>query len=131
MDSYIGAVKHLHLTFVVLSFALFLTRGYWMMVESSLLYAKPTKILPHVIDTGLLVSALVLAVQLSLNPAAQPWLMAKIVGLVVYIVLGTIAIKPGRPKSVRSAAFVLACITFMYIVACALTKSPGGFFAYF
>ena len=131
MDGLIVALKHTHLSFVALSFLLFLVRGYWMMSDSALLYRKPTKILPHIIDTGLLVSALILAVKLGLKPGDHPWLMAKIIGLVVYIVLGVIALKPGRPKHVRSAAFVLACMTFLYIVACALTKSPTGFFAYF
>ncbi len=123
-------VKHIHLTFVVLSILGFVIRGIWMMKESPVLHAKVVKILPHVVDTILLVSAIVLAIQMGYNPADQPWLIAKIVALVVYIVLGTIALKPTRPKKIRVTAFVLALVCFAYIVSAAITKSPMGFLAF-
>lgn len=122
-------LKHIHLTFIGLSIAGFLLRGFWMMSDSPLLQAKLTKILPHIIDTVLLVSAVVLAVQLGLKPGEHPWLLAKIIALFVYIALGVIALKPGRPKAVRITAFVLALVVFAFIVCAALFKSPAGFFA--
>lgn len=100
------------------------------MTDSPLLRAKLTKILPHIIDTILLVSAVILAVQLGLKPGEHPWLLAKIVALIVYIVLGTFAIKPGRPKNVRITAFILALVVFFYIVCAALSKSAAGFLAF-
>jgi len=57
------------------------------------------------------------------------WLVAKIVGLLVYIVLGTIALKRGKTRRMRVGAFVAAIATFVYIVMVALTKSPLGVFA--
>lgn len=102
-----------------------------MMSSSALLYRKPVKILPHILNTVLLVSGVVLAVKLGLKPGDHPWLMAKMIGLVGYIVLSVVAFKATLPMRIRSAAFVLACLTFLYIVACALTKSPEGFLAYF
>jgi len=122
--------KHLHLTCVALSFLSFAIRGVWMMLDSPLLQAKLTKILPHVIDTLLLVSAIGLAVQLGLNPTAHPWLLAKIGVLVLYIGIGTVALKPGRPKQVRVIAWSLALLCFFFIVSAALTKSAAGFFAF-
>ena len=80
--------------------------------------------MPHGVDTVLLVSALLLAWQI--GRGAAPWLAAKVVALVVYIVLGTIALKRGRTPAIRAGAFVLALATFGYIVSVALTKSPWG-----
>lgn len=122
--------KHIHLTFIGLSFLGFVLRGIWMMMDSPLLQAKLTKILPHVIDTVLLVSAIVLAVQLRFLPTEQPWLMAKIIALLGYIGLGMVAIKPNKPKPVRIGAWVAAIIVFGYICTAALSKSALGYFAY-
>lgn len=123
-------VKHIHLTFVALSILGFVIRGIWMIKDSPLLQAKLVKIFPHVVDTILLVSAVVLAVQLGLNPVHHPWLMTKIVLLVVYIVLGTIALKPTRPKKIRIIAFCLAIVCFVYIASAAVSKSPLGFLSF-
>ena len=122
--------KHIHLTFIALSFLGFVLRGFWMMKDSPLLQAKLTKILPHIVDTVLLVSAIVLAVQLRLSPMEQPWLLAKIVALLVYIGLGTIAIKPNRPKNIRIFAWFAAIVVFGYICAAAVSKSALGYFAF-
>lgn len=124
--SYI-ALKHIHLTCVLLTFILFSVRGFWMLTGSSKLQLKWVKVAPHIIDTCLLISAISLAMVLQLSPFAHDWLLAKIVGLVVYILLGTIALKRGKTKSVRTTAFVLALLTFVYIVKVALTKSIAIF----
>jgi len=58
-----------------------------------------------------------------------PWLEAKLVGLAVYIVAGTIARKRGRTASVRTTAFAVALLAYAYIVSVALTKLPQGWLA--
>lgn len=121
-------IKHIHLTFVALSLISFVLRGIWMMKESPLLQAKLTKILPHVIDTVLLVSALTLTINLGLQPGEHPWLLAKIIGLVAYIILGVIALKPKRSKKVRISAWIAAILCFSFIASAAFTKSAAGFF---
>ncbi len=124
-------VKHIHLTFVALSALGFLLRGIWMIMDSPLLTAKLTKILPHVFDTLLLVSALTLAISLKLNPADHPWLLAKIIGLVAYIGLGVVALKPKFPKPVRISAWIAAILCFWYIATAAISKSAAGIFVLF
>jgi uncharacterized membrane protein SirB2 len=57
-------------------------------------------------------------------PGASPWLTAKVVALVVYIALGLLALRPGRPKGVRFAAWLAALAVFGYIAAVAVTRSP-------
>lgn len=118
------ALKHLHVTFVALSGLLFLVRGVWMLRASPRLQQRWARIVPHIVDTLLLASAIGLAVVSHQYPGQMPWLTAKVAALVAYIVLGAVALKRGRTKGVRTAAFVGALACFAYIVAVALTKNP-------
>lgn len=117
------AVKHLHMSCVALSGTLFLLRGGWMLADSGMLARRWVRVLPHVVDTLLLTSAIVLAWWSGQYPLAQNWLTAKVLGLIVYIVLGTVALKRGRTKTVRTIAFAGALLCFAYIVGVAMTRS--------
>ncbi len=123
MEYYLD-VKHLHLSLVTLSGVLFLLRGFLMLKSSKALQMKTLRIAPHIIDTALLIAGVSLAVMLGLKPGATPWIMAKLIALVVYIALGTIAIKRGKTYPIRAMAFVAAVCTFGYMVAVAVTKNP-------
>ena len=125
-----GIVKTIHLSCVFLSFMGFFVRGIWMMRESKCLNMPLVRIAPHIIDTLLLVSAIILAVQMRISPLDHSWLMAKIIALLVYIGIGTVALKRGRSKQVRVYAWLLGLATFMYIVAVAFTKSILGWFVF-
>lgn len=118
------AIKHVHITAVTLSFALFLLRGVWMLGESAMLERRWVRVVPHVVDTVLLAAGIWLAVMLRQIPGVSEWLTAKIVALVLYIGLGTVALKRGRTRSQRAAAWMAALAVFGYIVAVALTKNP-------
>ncbi|MDK2123514.1 SirB2 family protein [Parachitinimonas caeni] len=121
------ALKHLHMTAAALSLLLFLLRGAWMLTDNPRLQARWVKIVPHINDTVLLAAAISMAVSFGFNPLAQSWLMAKILALLVYIVLGTIALKRGKTRQIRLTAFVGALMCFGYIVLVALSKSPMPF----
>ena len=110
-----------------LSGALFLLRGGWMLAGSHMLARKGVRIAPHLIDTLLLASAIVLATWSGQYPGAQPWLTAKLAALVGYIVLGSVALKRGQTRQQRLAAFIEALALFAYIVAVAVTKRPIPF----
>ena len=116
------AIKHLHITLAVLSGSFFVLRGLWMLLDSSMLQRRWVKVVPHVVDTLLLTSALVMVFWSGQYPFDQPWLTAKVLALVVYIGLGTIALKRGKTKAVRAWAWLAALATFAYIVAVALTR---------
>jgi uncharacterized membrane protein SirB2 len=122
------AIRHLHMGAAALSISLFVLRGAWMLNSPQRLTLRWVRIAPHVVDTVLLASALWLAWQLGAE-GARGWLWAKVVGLVVYIVLGTVALKRGRTRGVRVVAFAAAIATFGYIVSVAITKTPLGFLA--
>ncbi len=123
-------IKTIHVTCVVLSFAGFFIRGIWMLKDSSLLQQRWVKTTPHIVDTLLLVSAITLAVQLHLSPLEQPWLMAKIIALLVYIGIGMLALRYGRSKTIRLYAWLFGLVTIGYIVSVAFSKSALGWFAY-
>ena|SRR3569623_2081437 len=121
MASYF-TVKHIHIACVALSGAFFLLRGIWMRRSSPLLEQHWVRIVPHIVDTVLLASALTLVWMSGMYPFVQSWLTAKVLGLVLYILLGTIALKRGKTRSVRVAAFFAALLVFSYIVGVAITK---------
>lgn len=122
------AIKHIHVLCVILSGAGFLLRGVWMLRGSAtLLSHRLTRILPHAVDTLLLVSALVLATLSAQYPFVVGWVTAKVLGLIGYIILGMIALKRGRSPAVRSAAFAAAIAVYLWIVSVALMRSPYGF----
>ncbi|MFZ1899301.1 MAG: SirB2 family protein [Azonexus sp.] len=118
------ALKHLHVTCVVLSGLGFALRGWWMLNDSPLLRARLTRVVPHVVDTLLLGSALLMAWQSSQYPFAQGWLTAKFFGLLAYILCGTMALKRARTKGRRVVFLVLALLAYAYIVGVALARNP-------
>ncbi|HID82937.1 MAG TPA: regulator SirB [Thiotrichales bacterium] len=123
----INLILKLHLLTILLSGAGFLLRGFWMMTDSEKLQARPVKIFPHINDTILLVSGITLVVLTGLYPWQQSWLMAKIIALLVYIFLGTIALKRGKTKNQKILAWLLAIIVFVYMIFVAKTHNPAPF----
>lgn len=124
------SVKYAHLSLAILSIAGFLLRGFWMMTGSVLLGHKAVRIVPHVVDTLFFASGVALVVQLALPVMQSPWLLAKFAGLVVYIILGAIALRRGPTMPVRQLAFVGAMSAFAYIVGAAVSKSPASWIAF-
>ena len=118
-----STLKFIHVGSVIASYTLFLVRGIWMMRVPAMLERRWVKTVPHAIDTVLLVSAIALAVTIRQYPFVAPWLTAKVLGLVVYIVLGTIALKRGKSMRVRVLTWIAAQLVFFYIVAVALTHN--------
>lgn len=90
--------KHIHLTAVALSILLFITRFVWSEFNADILQKKWAKILPHVIDTILLVSAITLCVILSQYPLVTTWVTVKLLGVIAYIILGLFALKKASTK---------------------------------
>ena len=115
-------IKYVHIASAMLSGSLFLLRGVWMMRESTMLQHRVVKILPHVIDTILLASALIMVYWSAQYPFVQHWLTAKVLALIAYITIGTIALKRGGTKTQRVSAFFAALLVFAYIGLVAMTK---------
>lgn len=117
-------IKPIHVTCAITSFLLFFLRGIWLLRGSALLQLHAVKIVPHVVDTALLTSAIVLAWQLGYTPFNSPWVAAKIFALLVYIGLGMLAFRFARTTAQRFSAWLAALLVFTYIVAAAITHDP-------
>ncbi len=120
-------LKHLHVTCVVVSGLGFLLRAYWMLAASPLLHHRLTRRLPHVIDSFLLGSALLMAWLSGQYPLAQDWLSAKLFGLLLYIAFGMMALKRGKTREIRRVFVLLAVLAYGYIVAVALHRQVWPF----
>ena len=122
-------VKIIHITCAVTSYTLFFLRGVWLMQGSPIMRQRWVKVVPHIMDTLLLVSAVTLAVGTRQYPGEDAWLTAKVTGLVFYIGIGMMAFRFGRTSRTRITAWVVAQLVFLYIVAVALTHNPLPFSA--
>ena len=116
-----SVLKLVHVGAAVVSISGFALRGLWMLRGSALLERRLVRILPHVVDTILLLSGIALVWLMQLQVTGQPWLMTKLVAVVVYIGLGMVALRRGRTLAVRAVAFCLALATFAYIAGLVFT----------
>ncbi|WP_394807618.1 SirB2 family protein [Nitrosomonas sp.] len=119
-----AVLKLIHVGSVIVSYALFSLRGVWLMQDSQNLRQRWVKILPHIVDTILLTSAIILAMTIQQNPLDNSWLTAKVAGLILYIGLGMIAIRFGKTRRTKIMAWIAAQCVFIYIILVALTKNP-------
>ena len=124
-------LKYIHMTCAILTIVGFLLRGYWIMTSSAWSQHRLTKIAPHVIDTLFLASGIAIIFELHLQVMQNSWLLAKLAGLVVYILLGVVAFRLGRTAQIKAIAFVAAVSVYAYIVGVALNKSVASWLAYF
>src|SRR3569832_2446836 len=120
-------LKHIHLTTIAITLTLFFLCGVWMMVDSPRLQARWVRIVPHVNDTFFLISGFGLAIMLGQYPLVDGWLTAKLLALILYIVLGTVALKRGRTKRTRIVAWIAVLLVLGYIVAVAIAHNPLPF----
>ncbi len=122
-------LKNVHLVTVVLTISFFVIRGVWMLRGSAMLQRRWVRTAPHVNDTILLLSAIALAIRLGQYPFVHDWLTAKVLALLAYIILGSVAIRRGRTRQIRIVAWLGALLVFGYIVSVAMARSPQGFLA--
>lgn len=108
-------LKNTHMLLAMISFTFFLIRATWAFQGSTLLQTKAVKILPHVIDTFLLLTAITLMLTISQYPFINSWLTGKIIGLITYIIFASIVIKYAKNNLQRSLFLGLAIMSFTYI----------------
>ena len=122
------ALKYVHVSCVLLSGLGFTLRGIAMLSDSPWRQHWLARVLPHIVDTTLLGSALSMAWLSGQYPFVSNWLTAKLFGLLAYILLGMLALKRGRTRVIRVRCFALALLAYAYIVSVALTRNPAIFF---
>jgi uncharacterized membrane protein SirB2 len=129
VTEYYLLLRHAHIGCAILSIALFVVRGGLMLAESPWQRNAVLRYLPHVVDSMLLTTALMLTTVIHQYPFSTGWVTMKVVLLVVYIVLGSNAMKRGRTKRIRTAALVAALLTIGFLVSVARAHHPLGLFA--
>jgi uncharacterized membrane protein SirB2 len=119
-------LKQIHVFSAMLSFTLFLLRGAWVLAGRELPRQAVLRALPHTVDTLLLASAVWLTTIIQQYPFRHGWLTVKVVLLILYIVLGSLALRRARTPGGRAIAFAAACITFLFLYSVARYHHPLG-----
>lgn len=117
------AVKHSHLMLVVLSVVFFYFRFFHKQIRKQEL-AKWMRIAPHIIDTFLLASAVMLCVLIQQYPGVHFWLTAKLAFVIGYIGFAMAAMKSEvKAKAISFMAVSSVCL----ILAAKFAVTKGHF----
>lgn len=129
MIEFYPQIKAVHIAAVMASGMLFLLRGAAVQLGATWAMAAPLRYLSYSIDTVLLTAALMLATILHQYPFAHGWLTAKVLLLVCYVVLGSLALKRGRTPAMRTSCWIAALLVYLFIVSIARAHHPLGIIA--
>ena len=124
-----SVIKHIHLLSVAISVSLFVLRGGWMLLDSHWLKKQWIHRITYLVDTCLLASAVTLCVLIQQYPGIHHWLSAKVLALLLYIMLGSVALKRGQTKRQRALALLAALLCVAYIIGTALAHNPLSWFS--
>lgn len=124
--SWYPQLKQLHIALVAASGLLFAARGVSVLAGQRWAMRKPWRWLSYGIDTWLLAAGVTLWVLLSINPVHSPWLATKLLLLVVYIVLGSLALKRAPTPAARRLSFVAALAVYGFMASVAWAHHPLG-----
>jgi uncharacterized membrane protein SirB2 len=126
MIDFYPQIRLTHIVAVLLSGGLFLLRWLAVNFDARWPMAGPVRYLSYAIDTVLLTAALMLTTVLHQYPFVHGWLTVKVVLLVMYIVLGTFALKRGRTRQIRLACGAAAVLLYAFIISVARAHHPLG-----
>ena len=129
MIEFYPEIRWVHIAAVLMSGGLFALRGVAMLCGAGGFMAAPLRFLSYTIDTVLLTAALMLATILHQYPFVHAWLTVKVVLLVIYVILGSHALKRGATRVVRTWTFVAALLVYALIISVARAHDPRGVFA--
>jgi uncharacterized membrane protein SirB2 len=116
--------KHLHLTFMLLSVLLFLTRFVLTLNASPILQKKALKIAPHIIDTLWIITAIGLCLMVQQYPFVNPWVTEKLLAFVMYFFMVIFTLKLAKTHLMRLIGVVGALSWLAYAGMVAVTKQP-------
>lgn len=126
MIEFYPQIKAVHIAAVIASGSLFFLRGAAVQFGAQWAMAAPLRYLSYSIDTMLLTAALMLATILHQFPFVHGWLTAKVLLLVCYVALGSLALKRGRTRAVRASCWVAALLVYLFMVSIARAHHPLG-----
>lgn len=126
MIALLSPIRTLHIACVAASGALFLLRGLPLVVGRKPFDHRWLRRLSYAIDTVLLTAALALMALLQAWPGQQRWLTVKVLLVLAYIALGSLALRRGKGAGFRKACFLAAVAVFVFIVGIARRHDPWG-----
>ena len=130
MLAFYPQIKLVHIAAVSASGAFFALRALGLLAGMRWPRMAPVRYLSYTIDTALLTAALMLLTALKLNPFVVPWLSVKLALLVVYVVLGSLALKRGRSARMRGGCYVAAVLVYLVMIGIARAHHPLGWIHY-
>lgn len=126
MTAFYLQIKLAHIGFVLASGGLFALRGLCVQLGQRWPMQRAVRRLSVLVDTLLLATGVSLLWILKLNPVTTGWIATKLVLLVVYIVLGVVALHRARRRRTRLLAWVAALAVFGFIYSVARAHHPLG-----
>ena len=127
MEPFYAEIRLVHVAAVCASGGLFALRGLLInVVGSPWGMSAPVRYLSYAIDTVLLAAALTLTTIVRQYPGVDDWLTVKVVLLVLYIGLGSFALKRARSRRGRLACWMAALAVFGAIATVAHAHHPLG-----
>jgi uncharacterized membrane protein SirB2 len=129
MIEFYPQIKSVHIAAVLASGLLFLLRGTALHAGMNWAMAGPLRYLSYTIDTVLLTAALMLATLLHQYPFVHSWLTVKVLLLIVYIVLGSLALKRAATRQGRIVCWLAALLVYGFIISIARAHHPAGILA--
>jgi len=130
LTPHFSAIRLLHVSCVGISGGLFSIRAVLRIGACPAANHWALRLAAHGIDTVLLVSGILLTLVLHQYPLTDAWLTAKVLLLVLYIFLGTLALKRARTTASRVLALFAAVLTFVAIIGVAVTHQPAGWLTF-
>ncbi len=121
-------IRDIHVAAVLASGFLFCTRGALALARWPNVMHPLLRYGSMAIDTVLLAAGITLMFVIHQYPFVNGWLTMKLVLLIVYIALGTFALKRARTQGARATCYLLALATFAYIISVAIAHDPRGIF---
>lgn len=125
---YYPIIKASHVGLVMLSGSVFVARGLTLIMGSDLLKARPVRIASMVIDTALLVAALMLLYAVQWQFLKMDWLQVKLTLLVGYIGFGLMTLRFAKTTAMQVLGYTLALMCYVMMFSIALNHHPLGMF---
>jgi uncharacterized membrane protein SirB2 len=119
-------IKLVHVAAVLASGGLFTLRALAVLLGQRWAMVAPLRYLSYSIDTVLLTAALMLMTVLHQFPIVNSWLTVKVFLVIVYIILGSFALKRARSRRARLGFTVAALAIFAIVVSVARTHGTLG-----
>lgn len=124
-------LKYIHILCVAVSFALFFIRGLWVMQSYPPAQERWVRILPHVVDGLLILSALGMLYMAPATSGYKDWMTIKLLLVGVYVFLVVFVVRLAKARWQRFAAWLLALLVFLFVTSIAVLRNPMGIVSLF